>query len=249
MENIWNSWIVKQKIAHRGLHNEKYPENSRGAFKNAIKYGFAIELDVHIISTGELVVIHDDTLNRTTNKFGEVEKLKFDEIKDIVLTGTNETLPTFEEILKLVDGKVPLMIEIKNRGEIGKLESKLYAMLKEYKGEYAVQSFNPFSMKWFKDNAPEVIRGQLSGFFRGEKSISFLTKFILKRMMLNKSASAPHFINYNLEDIPNKYVNKFKDIPLIAYTIRTEEELEKARKNNVSNIIFENFIPKEVFNK
>lgn len=248
MENIWESWIVNQKIAHRGLHNEKYPENSIGAFKNAIKYGFAIELDVHLISTGELVVIHDHTLDRTTNKTGSVENLKGEEIKDIILTGTKEKLPTLKEVLEIVDGKVPLMIEIKNVGKVGELESKLYEMLKEYKGEYAVQSFNPLSLKWFKENAPEILRGQLSGYFKGEKSISFITKFLLKRMLLN-GASKPHFINYDLEYIPNKYVQKYKNIPLLAYTIRDEKSLEYANKNNVSNVIFENFIPKSVFNK
>lgn len=249
MENIWDSWIVKHKIAHRGLHNDVYPENSRGAFENAIEHGFAIELDIHRISTGELVVIHDHTLDRTTNKSGKVESLRFDEIGDIVLKGTKETLPTLKEVFAIVDGKVPLMLEIKNLGKVGKLESTLYEMLKSYKGEVAVQSFNPLSLKWFKENAPEIIRGQLSGYFKGDKSISFLTKFILKRMMLNKSASAPHFINYNIDNIPNKYINKYKNIPLLAYTIKSEAELKNAKENNVANIIFEHFIPNDIYNK
>lgn len=249
MENIWESWIVKQKIAHRGLHNEKFPENSISAFKNAIKHGFAIELDVHLISTGELVVFHDDTLDRVTNKTGKVADLKLQDLEEIRLNNSEERIPLFSEVLKIVDGKVPLMIEIKNTGKVGELESSLYEMLKDYKGEFAIQSFNPISVGWFAKNAPEIYRGQLSGFFEGEKSISKLTKFILKRMLLNKFVSKPHFINYDLRYIPNKYLKKYKNIPILAYTIRSEEHLNLAKEREVSNIIFENFIPKEIENR
>ena len=99
MENILTSWLISQKIAHRGLHNRKSaPENSRQAFENAILSKFAIELDVQMISDGTLVVIHDYTLDRTTTGRGKVSELKKEDLKRIKLKGTNELLPTFDEV-------------------------------------------------------------------------------------------------------------------------------------------------------
>lgn len=249
MENILTSWLVSQKIAHRGLHNSKSaPENSRQAFENAILNNFAIELDVHIISDGTLVVIHDDTLDRTTNSKGEVKSLTKRDLANIKLKGTNESLPTFDEVLKLVKGKVPLLIEVKNEGKVGELEEKLYETLKKYKGKYAIQSFNPFVLKWFRINAPEVWRGQLSGSFKGEK-LSYVKKVILKRMLLNDRVSKPDFISYDHRALPNKYVLKYGELPLLAYTIRSNQNMKNAKLNGVDNFIFEDFIPKEPFNK
>ena len=248
MENILTSWLISQKIAHRGLHNRKSaPENSRQAFENAILSKFAIELDVQMISDGTLVVIHDYTLDRTTTGRGKVSELKKEDLKRIKLKGTNELLPTFDEVLKLVKGQVPLLIEVKNEGRVGELEAKLYEKLKKYKGKYAIQSFNPFVLKWFRINAPEVWRGQLSGSFKGEK-LSYIKKVILKRMLLNDRVSKPDFISYDHRALPNKYVKKYGELPLLAYTIRSNQAMKTAKLNGVDNFIFEDFVPKEPFN-
>lgn len=248
MENILTSWLVSQKIAHRGLHNRKSaPENSRQAFENAILSNFAIELDVQMISDGTLVVIHDYTLDRTTTGQGKVSELKKEDLKNIKLKGTNELLPTFDEVLKLVKGKVPLLIEVKNEGKVGELEANLYERLKKYKGKYAIQSFNPFVLKWFRINAPEVWRGQLSGSFKGEK-LSYLKKVLLKRMALNDRVSKPDFISYDHRALPNKYVKKYGELPLLAYTIRSNQAMKTAKLNGVDNFIFEDFVPRQPFN-
>lgn len=239
--DLFKSWLVENYIAHRGLHDQDSPENSLSAFKKAMEKGYAIELDVHLISDGKIVVIHDETLKRVTNKDGYVKNLNSKDLKNYKLMGTNETIPTLEEVLELVNGSVPLLIEIKNTGKVGELETALYKILKDYKGEYAIQSFNPYTLNWFYKNAPEIPRGQLSSFFKGTK-LSFFKKSVLKRMILNKKVSYPNFISYDCENIPNRFVNHYKQLPLLCWCIRSQEQYLKIIKY-CDNIIFENFDP------
>lgn len=236
--NIFNSFIVSKYIAHRGYHTENAPENSLAAFQNAIDAGFGIELDIQRISDGTIVVFHDESLSRMTGKDGYVRMLKKSDLKKYKLKGTEECIPTFSEVLKLVDGRVPLLIEIKNDGKVGEFEKDVLASLKNYKGEFAIQSFNPFVLLWFKENAPEIMRGQLSSFFKGEK-VPFLRKCVLKRMKFNKQTK-PDFISYNAKDLPNRFVKKYNDLPLLAWTIKSNEDFMKAVKH-CDNMIFEGF--------
>lgn len=243
MEDIFSSWLVEKYIAHRGLHDDKNPENSLGAFKNAVEKDYAIELDVNIIADGTLVVFHDDTLKRLTGKSGYVKNIESNKnLKNYFLKGTKFTIPTLKEVLQLVDGKVPLLIEIKNNSKVGVLEEALWNLLKDYKGEFAIESFNPYVVEWFKINAPQVLRGQLSGYFKGEK-LSIFKKFVLKRMLLNNKVSEPNFIAYETKRLPNRFVKKFKQLPLIAWTVTSQKEYNRVVKY-CDNIIFENFIPK-----
>ena len=240
--DLFKTWLVEDYIAHRGLHDEKAPENSMLAFEKAIKEGYPIETDVHQISDGTLIIFHDSSLQRMTGQDGYVKNLKKEDLKDIRLAGTDQKIPTLDEFLEFVNGRVPVLIEIKNNNKVGDLESALYSRLKEYKGEYAIQAFNPFVLEWFKNNAPEVIRGQLSGYFKGVQ-LSFLKKLFLKRMTLNKKVSQPHFISYEASTLPNRFVRKYKTLPLLAWTVRSQEEYMKVIKF-CDNIIFEGFEPK-----
>ncbi len=239
--DIFKSWLVERCIAHRGLHNDEFPENSLGAFQNAIVNGYPIELDVHIISDETLVVFHDDSLSRMTGKDGYLKNLTKSDLENYHLADTEYTIPTFEEVLTLIDGKVPLLIEVKNTNKVGALETKLLEMLRAYKGEYAIESFNPYVLEWFKKNAPDILRGQLAGFFKGEK-LAFIKRFALKRMVLNKIAK-PDFIAYEASRLPNRFVKKYKSLPLIAWTVRSQKEYMKVVQY-CDNVIFENFEPK-----
>lgn len=239
---IFNSWLVKDYIAHRGLHNDVYPENSLGAFENAIRQGYAIELDVQQIADGTVVVFHDYSLSRMTGKDGYTKNLISPELQSYTLSNTEYCIPTLQQVLDLVDGQVPLLIEIKNESKVGALEKATYDILKNYTGDYAIQSFNPYSLEWFKVNAPNIWRGQLSSYFKGE-NLSFVKRFALKRMLLNKKVSCPDFISYNVENLPNRFVNKYKKLPLLAWAIRSQTEYMKAVKY-CDNIIFEGFAPK-----
>lgn len=240
---IKNSWLCNTFIAHRGLHDKNTPENSMTSFKNAIEKGYAIEIDVRPLADGTIVVFHDDTLERMTNEKGEIGKLTYEEVKKITLKNSDEHIPTFKEFLDFIDGQVPVLVEIKNIGKVG-FEKDVYELLKTYKGKYAIMSFNPISLAWFKKHAPEVWRGQLSSFFENEK-LSFIKKVLLKKMRLNKILSKPHFISYNIDNLPNKYTDKYKNLPLVAWCVRSQQEYEEKGKY-CDNIIFENFIPKKI---
>lgn len=239
---IFNSWLVKDYIAHRGLHTKELPENSLGAFANALEYGYPVELDVQLIADGNIVVFHDYALSRLTGRDGYTKNLVTSELSEYKLAKTEYSIPTLQQVLDLIDGQVPILIEIKNEGKVGDLEPKLLEILKNYRGEYAVQSFNPYSLEWFKNNAPNIWRGQLSSFFK-KTSLSFFKKFALKRMLLNKKVSCPHFISYDARFLPNHYVKKYKKLPLIAWCITSQSEYMKVIKY-CDNIIFENFEPK-----
>ncbi|HIT62490.1 MAG TPA: glycerophosphodiester phosphodiesterase, partial [Candidatus Caccovivens faecavium] len=146
MEDIFKSWLVETPIAHRGLHDKVSPENSLSAFEKAVENGYAIELDVQLLADDTVVVFHDESLSRMTGNDGYIKFLNKEDLKVLKLGNSKEHIPTFEEVLKLVNGRTPLLIEIKNQFKVGKLEQKVIALLKDYKGEYAVQSFNPFSL-------------------------------------------------------------------------------------------------------
>lgn len=240
-ENIFDSWLCNQYIAHRGFHDEQNPENSLGAFQRAIDNNYAIELDVRLISDGTVIVLHDDTLKRVCGKDKYTSQLKKEDLPSCKLFGTDFTIPTFEETLNLINGQTPILIEIKQLEKIGELEKKVLDLLKNYNGKYAVESFNPFSLQWFKNNAPEIWRGQLSCFFRGEK-LSFVRKGLLKRLALNK-ISCPDFISYNAEDLPNRWVRKHEDLPILAWTVNSQQKYLRAVQYS-DNIIFEDFVPK-----
>lgn len=240
--NLFNSWLVEIPIAHRGLWDKQTPENSLPAFKKAIDNGYAIELDVRLLSDGTVVVFHDDSLSRLTGNDGYIKFLQKSDLNMLSLGGTDQKIPLLEEVLKFVNGRTPLLIEIKNDGKVGELEGKVIELLKNYKGQFAIQSFNPYSLEYFYKHAPEFPRGQLAGYLKHQK-LPFVHKFALKRMLLNKRVSHPDFISYEGKTLPNRFVRKYKDLPLLAYTVKSQEEYIKVVKF-CDNIIFEGFDPK-----
>lgn len=239
------SWIKETPIAHRGVHTKDIPENSLSAFENALKNNYAIELDVQFTKDKEVVVFHDENLKRMTNDTRNIEDVNYDELKNLRLDNTNEIIPTLEEVLELVDSKVAILIEIKDCKDYIELSEKTYEILKGYEGNYAIQSFNPFILEWYKNNASEVIRGQLSGTFtEGSESLNSFEKFVLKNMLLNFK-SKPNYIGYELEGIPKSKLESLrkKGVPIIVWTVKNKEDMEKAYKYS-DNITFENFLPK-----
>lgn len=239
-ENIFDCFLTNKMFAHRGLWDKKNPENSLNAFKKAVEKGYGIELDISPIADGTPVVFHDSKLSRMTGKDGYIQNLTKSELEEITLLGSEEKIPTFEEVLKLVNGKVPLLVEIKSQEKIGELEKSVFELLKNYKGEYAIQSFNPYTLKWFYENAPKIWRGQLSSYFKGSK-LGFIKKSVLKRLGLKK-LSHYDFVNYDLTNLPNRYTKKL-EMPLLTWTVRNQEEYFKAVQF-ADNVVFEGFEPK-----
>lgn len=228
-------------IAHRGVHNEKdIIENSLEAFKEAVNKNYIIELDVHFLKDGEVVVFHDDNIERMTGINKNLKDCTYDEIRNIKLLNKNTYIPKFSDVLKLVDGKVPILIELKNDNKVGLLESSLVQILKKYNGKYAVQSFNPLSIMWFKNNYPNIIRGQLVCKFKNKK-MDNIKKFILKTMFFNIITN-PDFISHSVDDLSYKEVNKIKKNKLIlGWTVRNKERYDELIKY-YDNLICEKFI-------
>ena len=233
-------FLMRNFIAHRGLHDENNGiiENSLEAFKLAIEKNYIIELDVHILKDNQIVVFHDDNLYRITGVNKNISECTYDEIKDLKLKNTNLHIPKIEEVLMLVDARVPILIEIKNKENVGRLEEKLARILDEYKGEVAIQSFNPLVINWFKETRPNILRGQLSAGFKNDK---ILKRIILKNMLLN-FITKPDFISYAVEDLSFEKARKIrKKTLLLGWTIKTEEQKEKYI-NEYDNLICENIL-------
>ncbi len=243
MKDLFNTWLVNKYIAHRGLHDNKHPENSLSAFKYAAEMGYAIELDVRAIADGTIIVFHDEALKRMTGEDGYTVNIKnVEELKKYRLLGSDETIPTFEEVLKEINGTAPILIEIKDYNINSSLEKGVYDLIKKYKGEYAVMSFNPYSVRWFKRYAPEVIRGQLSSSLKGE-GLNFFKRFMLTRASFVKKIAEPQFIAYKWDEVPNGFVKKFKELPLLVWAVDTQANYMKVAQY-CDNIIFENFKPR-----
>ncbi|MCK4776024.1 MAG: glycerophosphodiester phosphodiesterase, partial [Candidatus Krumholzibacteria bacterium] len=149
-------WLIETPIAHRGLHDADtgVPENSLAAFEAARDAGYPIELDVRPLRDGEVAVFHDEDLERLTGRAAQLENQDSTSIKSFQLAGTDQTIPLLTEAFDVIGGRVPLLIELKNFGIPGRLETAVRAALQSYNGRFAVQSFNPFSMGWFKAHAP-----------------------------------------------------------------------------------------------
>lgn len=227
--------LLRRPFAHRGVHNI-YPENSLPAFESAVQLNLGIELDIHLTSDNQLVVFHDDNLRRMTGANEFIKLLPYEQIKQYKLQETEYTIPLLKQVLDLVKGKVPILIEIKTNNNMKKLVPKLKEELENYNGKVFIQSFNPFVLRRCYKTMPNILRGQLSSFFVRDH-LKFYKKIPIKKLFF-KNFSHIDFVSYNLENLPNKYVNKM-DIPVLAWTVKTKDDYIKARQN-ANNIIVDN---------
>lgn len=234
-----------KKYAHRGLHDATRAENSLSAFRAAVDAAYGIELDVRLSKDGVLVVFHDDTLDRVTGEVGRVDSRTVAELGKINLSGTADTIPTFEEVLKVVNGRVPLLVELKeDAGKYGVTEKTL-EMLKEYKGEYIIESFNPLALGRVKKLAPNVMRGFLSQNFLSQKKYRSATYFLLQNLLLNV-VCRPDFIAYKHSDYKNASLRLVKALfkpATLAWTVRSKTEEDEAYLHGFDGVIFENYVP------
>ncbi len=241
------TWIKERLIAHRGLHSEDKttPENSLAAYQKAIDHNYGIEMDINVMKDGTVVAFHDITLNRLCGIDGNLSNLNYDDVTELRLLATNQHIPTLQEVLDLVDGRVPLLIELKPHGDSVLLCTNFMKIMGNYNGVYGIHSFNPGIVRWFKKNHPEVIRGQITEYFRNDTKMKRLTKYLMKSMFFNRF-NKPDFVNYGLYDLPNKYCDKAykKGLCIIAYASRNQKDFDMVKKH-YDNSVFEFFIPKE----
>jgi len=226
------------------------PENSRAAFRNAIERGFGIEMDLQLSGDGEAMVFHDDTLERLTREKGGVRGRTADELRAIKLNKSGEPIPDLPEILALIAGKVPLLIELKDQDgsfgpKVGPLEQRTADLLAGYRGEVAVMSFNPYSIIAMRKYAPDIPRGLTTDAFA-------MTGWpMMPRPMARKLRKIPDFeeagagfISHSRKflDTPPVAALKARGIPVLTWTIRSREKEAKARQI-ADNITFEGYIP------
>ncbi len=233
------------KFAHRGLHDEEKAENSMSAFRAAKEAGFGIELDVRLSADGELVVFHDPTLNRVCGVEGRVIDKTAAELAALSLEGTKDGIPTFREVLELIDGTVPLLIEIKMEGDEHGIAEKLAEVIEGYRGDYIVESFNPLALRTVRRLMPSVPRGILSSRFSSDKKYKGkLLYFLLENLALN-FLMRPDFIAYEKggHSVPVlRHIRKALRTPLFAWTVRSRDEEDKAISDGFDTVIFEGYI-------
>ena len=204
-------------IAHRGIHNEVIPENSMKAFSLALKKNTPIEFDVHILKDKNIVVFHDDNLKRMTNKDKFIKECTYEEIKDLKLKNTDEKIPLLKDVLKLVDGKVLLDIELKMDVTDHSLEDGLIEILKDYNGEVILKSFDYRKVKYLKKHTNYKV-GLLI------KRMSGFKDFIVRNINFNIIIK-PDFLACNKKMLDCKSVKTFKK-DIYIWTIKNKDELK-----------------------
>ena len=233
-------------IAHRGLHtNPGVPENSLAAFRRAVEAGYGIELDVQLTADDQLVVFHDETLSRVCGDGRKLHELPYDELRDMRLFGTEEGIPLFRDVLDLIGGRVPLVVEIKSEGRYARTTELTCEMLRSYQGLYCVESFHPLVLRQYKRLSPGTLLGQLSTHFTKEKvSQPAPQRFLLTNLLLN-FLSKPDFIAYDCRymDQPSfrLCIRLFRPVGF-AWTVKSAVQLQACRKV-FDAYIFEGFDP------
>ena len=222
-------------FAHRGLFdNQTRCENSLSAFEAAAQAGYGIELDLQMTADGKIVVFHDDDLQRMCSSPLVIEQATYAQLQEYNLGETFEKIPLFSQVLAQVNGRVPLIVEIKSTERIERTCLKVYDLLRNYPGDYCIESMNPLIMGWFAKNEPQIMRGQLA---------THIPSAALGGMMFN-ILSKPHFIAYDhrfAQDSHSFSFCKSCGALTVGWTIR-EQDYEAAI-HQYDAIIFEGFLP------
>lgn len=251
MSKISTDFLKEHPIAHRGYFDNAgaYPENSLGAILEAVNKGFACELDVMLSSDGEVMVFHDDTLDRMCSIKKEVSQTSSAEMQSARLFSSAERIPTLAHVLAHVRGQRPLVIELKSFSyqgihTDGRLERKVVELLATYSGPVALKSFNPYSVKELlrlRTGADRWPVGFISCNHRKDPDFAFLTKEEADGLTNLRPGAAPDcdFISYNIRDLTDELSASIRaKMPLIVWTVRTEEQFEKAARL-ADNVVFE----------
>lgn len=230
--------------AHRGLHGDDAPENSLAAFALAAEKGYGIELDVQLSKDGEVMVFHDYTLSRMTGREGLLADFTADELRSLKLADSDEHIPTLSEVLSLIDGSVPLLVELKGESTDTSLCEPLVRLLSQYSGVYCIESFNPILLGKMSKLMPNVWRGLLyTNVVRDKKRASVLN--LALTAMLTNVIAKPNFIAYNYVDrrsLAVRICTCFWRAGRFSWTIRSLDEYRRAKISGEC-AIFENFTP------
>ncbi len=237
--------MPKVYYAHRGLHDNgsDAPENTLAAFAKAAEAGYGMELDVQLTRDGQVVVAHDFDLDRLCGVAGAIDSFTYEELQQFPVYGSSQHIPLFSDVLALVDGRVPLIVELKYK-EGSRICEKAQALLDVYEGCYCVESFHPAVLRWYKENRPSVCRGQLS--MNYQKNVgTWAPDRLAATHLLENFMTRPDFIAYDWHSMRALSMNicrKLYGCPSVAWTVTSQAELEKCRRY-FDYFIFEGFIP------
>jgi len=241
-------WLIERPVAHRGLHGGGLIENTLGAARAAVDANCAIEVDLQLAADGEVVVFHDDALDRLTDATGPLTARTLAELKQVSIRGTDERIPSLQELLDAVAGRTPLVLELKSGWEGNdRLVARTAEILAGYEGPVAAMSFDPRILVALQKYAPGLPRGIVAERYYDDPEWGPLTRMQRFRLgnLLHFTATKPHFVAYSVHDLPAiaplvaRYALGMK---LLTWTVRTEADRRKARRWT-NQMIFEGFRP------
>jgi glycerophosphoryl diester phosphodiesterase len=235
-------WLIARPIAHRGLHNEKKGmlENTASAFAAAIASNYAIECDLQLTADHEAVVFHDDMLDRLTPERGKVADRSVAELISIPLRSSPERIPTLAELARLVDGRVPLLIELKSQWNGSPaLPFRALEVMRDYRGPFALMSFDPDFVRALRAASPTTPRGIVADRVtnRPWQRLPYYRRLEL-RHFLHLEQTAPHFVSFDAKGLPWPPVRQLRQVglPVITWTVRSV-------RRYCDQITFEGFLP------
>lgn len=234
-------------FAHRGIWGASTPENSLASIKKAVDMGFGVEFDIRLTKDKKIVVFHDDNTQRMCRIKKTVKDTTYRELSALRLFGGEEKIPLLSEVLRLVDGKVPLLIELKGENTNTELSARAAKLLDKYTGAFCIESFNPFLLRWFKKNRPDYIRGQLITPYRYAGASGRPVLNALMSTQLINVISKPDFISFDKRFHHNpgvaSSVNLWRAKPFV-WTVRSQEEIDEMHRRG-KRVIFDHVIPQK----
>ncbi|WP_340588583.1 glycerophosphodiester phosphodiesterase family protein [Erythrobacter alti] len=220
------AWLTRQAYAHRGLHDGEIPENSLAAFTGAIERGLGIECDLRVSMDGRAIVFHDAELERLTGQAGVLAGMTVGELTARELGKSAEKIPTLRDMLDLVAGRVPLLLELKTdrRESVQKLCRAVRRDVEGYGGEVAVMSFDPRIARWFSSRMPDLPRGLVVT----EEDGRTLSGAVKRHLSLWQAR--PQFLAYDIRDLPSRFATRQSQagFPLLTWTVRNAAQVDMA---------------------
>lgn len=241
-----DSWLRARPIAHRGFYEnaQGVPENSLAAFRRAADHGIPFEFDVQCTADGMPVVWHDAAVRLGDGRTAPLRQLTRRELADVRLGETDEAIPTLDQVLETVDGKVPIVVDVRRwvPEKNGSLERAVAASLRDYPGDAAIQSFDPLAILRFRRLAADRPLGQASGELRSANALVAA----VGRTMPTNVITRPDFISYELPLLPSVWTTLWRrrGVPLLAFPVDDEQDEQRAR-DVADNFFFANYVPSQ----
>ena len=243
--------FLGRTFAHRGLYtkNQSVPENSLPAFLAAVEAGYGVELDVQLTSDGQIVVFHDDSLERVCGVSGRVGDYTLAQLQRFSLFDTHQRIPFFTDVLEVLGGRVPVIIELKAGGDWRALCEKTRDALRGYRGDVCVESFHPLLVRWFRRHAPEFLRGQLSEAYRfSRRFLPWYSALMMSRLFCN-FLTHPQFLAYRIgPKCLSVRIAEWLGAMRVSWTARPGDDWAKLTRTS-DCIIFEHCRPATHFQK